>query len=87
MDVDAFFFVLDRSAQRSLTGCNVTIACSVVSAVATHVELELLQWLREAWAGPASTDSALLRDILHRVALCCSMAPQLSSRLETVATK
>ena len=25
-----------------------------------------MQWLREAWHGPASMDATLLRDVLHR---------------------
>ncbi len=87
MDVDGFYFVLDRSAQRALAGCNVTIACSVMSTVATHIEMELLQWLRESWQGPASTDGSMLRDILHRVASCCAMTPQLRARLDGAAAK
>lgn len=87
VDVDAFFFVLDRSAQRALASCNVTIACSIVSTVATHVDIELLQWLREAWQGPASMDATLLRDVLHRTAACVLAATQLRVRLEAVAHK
>lgn len=87
IDVDGYFFVLDKSCQRSLTGCNVAFACSIISAAASHAEMDLFDWLQEAWNGPASSSQALMCMLLSRVMHSARACRQLQERLVSVSSK
>ncbi len=87
VDPDAYFFVLDRSCQRALSGRNAAIACSILSASGSQVELDLFDWLAEAWEGPASRSTALFCMLLDRVLVCSTLCGQIQSRLQAVAAR
>ena len=87
VDPDALFFVLDRSCQRGLTGRNPAIACSVLSAAGSQLEIDLFEWLAEAWEGPSSRSTRLFCALLDRMMMCSTLCAQLQTRLDGVAAK
>ncbi len=84
IDPDAYFFVLDRSCQRALTGRNVSIGCSVLSAASCHAEMDLMDWLEEAWQGPASRTTVLFGMLLDKMMASSELCNQLHTRLDQV---
>ena len=87
VDPDAYFFVLDRSCQRALSGRNPAVACSVLSAAGAQLELDLPEWLAAAWEGPASRSTALFCQLLERTLQCAALCRPLQTRLDAVAAR
>jgi hypothetical protein len=87
VDPDAYFFVLDRSCQRALSGRSVAVACSVLAAAASALELDLPAWLAEAWEGPASRSTTLFCQLLERTEQCAELCRALQGRLDAVAAR